>query len=147
MSSLNRAAYTGRENDGDVGFYYYRARYYSTSIGRFVSEDPLREVDSWSQYVYADDDPVDNNDPSGLFSITKRKADNTAVCNGQGGLQIQLLGMQSPCLTDCTRRHELSHVIDIRSRNPGICAGQARGTGIAPSDDAERKWTEIRAST
>jgi RHS repeat-associated protein len=32
--------YTGRENDA-TGFYYYRARYYSSGLQRFVSEDPI----------------------------------------------------------------------------------------------------------
>ncbi len=36
----NPYQYTGREADGQ-GLYYYRARYYSPMIGRFISEDPL----------------------------------------------------------------------------------------------------------
>ena len=34
-------AYTGREWDADVGLYYYRARWYDSHAGRFVSEDPV----------------------------------------------------------------------------------------------------------
>jgi RHS repeat-associated protein len=37
----NPVMYTGRENDGD-GLFYYRARYYSPIMGRFISEDPIR---------------------------------------------------------------------------------------------------------
>lgn len=33
--------YTSRENDG-TGLYYYRARYYSPEMQRFISEDPIR---------------------------------------------------------------------------------------------------------
>src|SRR5262249_15528133 len=33
--------YTGRENDG-TGLYYYRGRYYSPMLGRFISEDPVK---------------------------------------------------------------------------------------------------------
>jgi RHS repeat-associated protein len=39
-ASANPFQYTGRENDG-TGLYYYRARYYSPAIRRFLSEDPL----------------------------------------------------------------------------------------------------------
>ncbi|MBN4054616.1 RHS repeat protein [Nitrospira defluvii] len=39
-TSTNPFQYTGRENDG-TGLYYYRARYFSSSIKRFISEDPL----------------------------------------------------------------------------------------------------------
>jgi RHS repeat-associated protein len=40
-ASDNPFQYTGRENDG-TGFYYYRARYYSPELQRFISEDPIR---------------------------------------------------------------------------------------------------------
>jgi RHS repeat-associated protein len=32
---------TACESDSAAGWYYYRARYYDPSIGRFFSEDPL----------------------------------------------------------------------------------------------------------
>ncbi len=32
--------YTGREQDKESGFYYYRARYYDPELGRFVQADP-----------------------------------------------------------------------------------------------------------
>lgn len=41
LSVLNNPyQYTGRENDG-TGLNYYRARYYSPGMSRFVSEDPI----------------------------------------------------------------------------------------------------------
>lgn len=40
-ASDNPFQYTGRENDG-TGLYYYRARYYSPELQRFLSEDPIR---------------------------------------------------------------------------------------------------------
>jgi RHS repeat-associated protein len=33
--------FTGREYDIETGLYYYRARYYSPGIGRFLQRDPL----------------------------------------------------------------------------------------------------------
>jgi RHS repeat-associated protein len=36
-----RFGYTGREQDGETGLDYYRARYYDASNGKFISEDPL----------------------------------------------------------------------------------------------------------
>ena len=33
--------FTGRENDVASNLYYYRARYYSPELGRFISEDPI----------------------------------------------------------------------------------------------------------
>jgi RHS repeat-associated protein len=64
-STANQFQYTGRENDGN-GLYFYRARYYSPSFGRFVSEDParLRSGDT-NFYAYAYNDPNRYRDPSG----------------------------------------------------------------------------------
>lgn len=40
-SLTNPFQYTGREFDTETGLYYYRARYYDPSTGRFLSEDPI----------------------------------------------------------------------------------------------------------
>ncbi len=56
--SGNTAQYTGRENDG-TGLYYYRARYYSPGLQRFVSEDPLEfGAGDPNLYAYVGNSPV-----------------------------------------------------------------------------------------
>ena len=67
VASTNAVQYTGRENDAN-GLYYYRARYYNPTTGRFISEDPLGLAAGINLYAYAADDPVDLNDPSGMFA-------------------------------------------------------------------------------
>ena len=63
--------YTGRENDGGSGLYYYRARYYSPQLGRFISEDPIGLGGGTSNfYAYVDGNPVSNIDALGLRSFT-----------------------------------------------------------------------------
>lgn len=57
--------YTARET-GENGLLYYRARYYSPEIGRFISEDPVRYAD-YSLYSYVGNDPVNFIDPKGKF--------------------------------------------------------------------------------
>jgi RHS repeat-associated protein len=37
----NPYTFTGREFDPETGLYYYRARYYGPSLGRFLQEDPI----------------------------------------------------------------------------------------------------------
>jgi RHS repeat-associated protein len=65
-SSGNSQQYTGRESDG-TGLYYYRARYYSPSTARFLSEDPLGFGGGANIYAYANGNPISFRDPSGLI--------------------------------------------------------------------------------
>jgi len=65
-SLANPFQYTARESDPETGLYYYRARYYDPSIGRFISEDPIRYAGgSLNFYAYAGNDPVDYIDAFG----------------------------------------------------------------------------------
>ncbi|MDR3762572.1 MAG: RHS repeat-associated core domain-containing protein, partial [Acidobacteriota bacterium] len=62
----NPFRYTGREHDTETGLYYYRARYYDPSIGRFVSEDPVRFKAGVNFYPYVMNAPTFFVDPLGL---------------------------------------------------------------------------------
>src|SRR6185503_16194443 len=53
----NSAQYTGRENDL-TGLQYNRARYYSSTLHRFISEDPIGFAGGINAYAYTADDPV-----------------------------------------------------------------------------------------
>jgi RHS repeat-associated protein len=78
-SSINPFQYTGRENDG-AGLYYYRARYYSPQLERFISPDPLlcgstnkfplrsvkRNPQTLNTFAYVSNSPVNLRDPLGL---------------------------------------------------------------------------------
>ncbi|QNH16232.1 RHS Repeat protein [Xanthomonas sp. SS] len=63
--STNPYRYTGREED-ESGLYYYRARYYSPEMGRFISEDSYGFASGDANfYAYALGNPISYNDPSG----------------------------------------------------------------------------------
>ena len=63
--SGNPFQFTGRENDG-TGLQYNRARYYSPSAARFISQDPAGFAGSGANlYWYANGNPLDFTDPSG----------------------------------------------------------------------------------
>ncbi len=66
-SNANEFQYTGRENEGN-GLYFYRARYYSPLLGRFISEDPLGFAGGINLYRYALNNPLLYRDPSGLLN-------------------------------------------------------------------------------
>jgi len=52
----------------DTGLVYMRARYYDSSIGRFISEDPDYNGGNW--FSYADANPVNKVDADGKASIS-----------------------------------------------------------------------------
>jgi RHS repeat-associated protein len=57
--------FTGREHDGDANLDYFRARYYSPELGRFISEDPIGLAAGMNLYGYVEGDPVSLTDPTG----------------------------------------------------------------------------------
>jgi len=75
---------------------------------------------------------------------------NTNVCNGAGGIRVQLGGTgtadQTRCLSDCMRTHELSHASDALASDKVICKGKANGSQVNTAAGAEQKATEIKAS-
>jgi RHS repeat-associated protein len=67
-TNTNSYQFTGRENDGSTGLYFYRARYFSPTFGRFISEDPLGFPGGPDPnlYGYVGSSPVLFTDPLGL---------------------------------------------------------------------------------
>ena len=67
-----RYGFAGREWDAEIGLYYNRARYYDPQQGRFLSTDPSGFGGSplGNLYQYADGDPVNLSDPTGLAAGT-----------------------------------------------------------------------------
>jgi len=72
-TSTNPFQFTGRENDG-TGLYYYRARYYSPSRSRFLSEDPIGfDAGDPNLYAYVLNSPTNLVDPSGEIPAAAKK--------------------------------------------------------------------------
>jgi RHS repeat-associated protein len=104
----NSNQYTGREND-ETGLYYYRSRYYSPALQRFIAEDPLGFAGgNVNLYSYVGNDPINYTDPFGL----------------QGGPEDLGRGWSGRVDTFSTGEGFEIHVYDPSGQEAGICSGK-----------------------
>jgi RHS repeat-associated protein len=61
--------FTGQRLDSSTGLYFYNARYYEPTLGRFISADPIvvrpGDPQDLNRYAYCRNNPLNRVDPSG----------------------------------------------------------------------------------
>ena len=59
--------FPGQYEDPETGLHYNHHRYYDPDLGRYLSSDPLGLVAGPNPYTYANNDPINHIDPTGLI--------------------------------------------------------------------------------
>jgi RHS repeat-associated protein len=160
-SLVNPFRYTARESDTETGLYYYRARYYDASTGRFLSEDAFgANSDDLNFYRYVHNSPIGYTDPHGYgrtygcgarckFRLDKNdpfKGDHINwECNGLKG--CLLWPSLRPCEVSKSNipPKRLLRCIDDNLPKPKACpiTDFEIQKGIESTQDLEKFWLDI----
>ena len=123
--------YTAREYDYATGMYFYRARYYDPTVGRFVTKDPIGFKGGINVYAYVSNNPVNNNDPLGLCDKCCKNC--TVLCYRVAtGLPIYLC--QKWCGLSCSEFLGFFWIPDVKQTGIMIKKFSCSDFNVTPSE-------------
>jgi len=124
----NPYLFTGRRFDPETANYYYRARYYKPTIGRFLQPDPISYDDGLNLYAYVRNNPVMNVDPYGLEAqpICCKIRQTKVMCIPPGCTTItsctqNTIYSECPPKTACCHRYGNNKNITVYEAKPDKC--------------------------
>jgi RHS repeat-associated protein len=93
--------FTGKQRDSESNLDNFGARYNSSSIGRFISADPMGNYfadpsnpQGWNMYIYVRNNPLNFTDPTGLDCVYLAGASDNPNPHGNGSATV----VQGDCI-------------------------------------------------
>jgi RHS repeat-associated protein len=137
--------YDGQYLDAETGCYYLQARYYNPAIAQFLTRDPLEAI-TGQPYTYADGDPINLADPSGLLDSQHPKKNAKDAFNylvnagfSEKGAAALVGNFMYESAATGTDHCNLAGGVD-----PNCGMGRSYGRGIAQWDD---RWDAYTGAT
>jgi RHS repeat-associated protein len=111
--TANTYKFTGKERDSESGLDNFEARYFGSSLGRFLSPDPdpdqidgfdhLESPQAWNGYAYVQNNPLNATDPDGLDCVYD---------NGNGTAKI----VRGDCISQTDNGYYVNGTVHTKSQ-------------------------------
>jgi RHS repeat-associated protein len=122
--------FTGKECDTESGLDYFGARYYGSTMGRWMSPDPsnwgvdFSNPQTWNHYSYAGNNPLSKTDPNGLWLTPTHNSIIDHALPGLSNEQRQILKDQSKQVdTDQSQEGSYKHGMSSEDNDPYSSTG------------------------
>jgi RHS repeat-associated protein len=132
--------FTGKERDQESGLDNFEARYLGSSLGRFMSPDPMggktEDPQSLNRYAYVRNNPLTLTDPTGMNFGLPCSGDNTATCNNglQGSWQTDKDGTKS--FVNVSIGNKDGQLQDVSVNNTGTYTASFDGSNVSLTNSA-----------
>lgn len=147
-AAQNPYRFVGGTYDRTTGYIKYGQRWYDPTTGRFTSQDKLSFLANpgkGNRYAYAADDPINNIDPTGEYSLSDAVDDagtvTEAVQNGLNGDTDALWGQVAGLAVGITIESGCQFVAGFAGAPTAGVGAAAVEVGCAYASSAADDWT------